>query len=176
MPPTSKMSRRQKLSFRDSRAKQAAASATFVPALIFGLSLLATIISQSPFARNELLYRVFTVLLSASFTLSGLAHFYAPLFAFYKSMVFLRFEAFWIYGTGALMVMAGLGLLVERWRAEAAMAVVYILVLVFPANVACVFMKKPRDIVFGGSYALALARLPFQFTYIAWAMWINFGY
>lgn len=177
MPPaTAKLSRRQKLSARDSRARQAAASTSFVPILIFGLSVLATVISQTRLARNEALYRAFTVLLSASFTLSGLAHFHAPLFPFYRSMVFLPGAAFWIYSTGALMVASGLALLSERWRAEAASAVVYILVLVFPGNVACVFLKKPRDIVFGGSRALAIARLPFQFTYIAWAMWINFGY
>lgn len=177
MPPaTARPSRRQKSLTRDSRARRTAASVGFVPVAILCLSVVAACISATDLARNAALYRAFTLLLAASFTLSGAAHFHAPLYPFYRSMVPLPAPALWIYGTGAAMVAAGLGLLSERWRAEAAMAVVYILVIVFPGNVACVFLKKPRDMVCGGSTALALARLPFQLTYIAWALWINFGY
>lgn len=177
MPPaTAKLSRRQKESARDSRARQAAASLGLVPLVIFGLSVAATAISYTELAHNALLYRAFTLLLAASFALSGASHFNPALYYFYAAMTPLPAPALWIYGSGAAMVAAGLGLLSDRWRSEAALAVAYILVVVFPGNVACVFMKKPRDMVFGGSRALAIARLPFQFTYIAWAMWINFGY
>jgi uncharacterized membrane protein len=177
MPPaTAKMSRRQKSSARDAAAAKKAAGIRQLPAVFLGLSVIATAISQTELARNETVYRVFTVLLSASVVLPGLAHFYPPLLPLYKSMVFIPFPEFWIYATGAALVASGVGLLSERWRSESATAVVYTLIVVLPGNVACVFLKKPRDMVAGGSRALALARLPLQATWIAWAMWIAFGY
>lgn len=177
MPPSSgKLSRKQKDAQRTKRAAREAQSIAFVPLLIFAFSVIASVISYSSLSSSFLLYRFFTLLLSLSFTLSGLAHFYKPLYAFYASMVFLPWQSFWIYSTGLLMVASGLGLLFENTRAGSAGAVVFTLLLVFPGNLACVVSKHPRDVVCRGSMPLALARLPFQATYIRWAYWIWSGY
>lgn len=177
MPPsTGRLSQKQKHVQRTQRASREARSVAFVPLFIFALSVIATVISYTSLARNFLLYRIFTLLLAASFTLLGLAHFHKPLYPFYASMVFLPWQAFWIYGTGLLMIFAGLGLLSEYTRAEAASLVMYTLIIVFPGNLACVVMKHPRDVVCDGSMAAAIARLPFQATFFRWAYWIWFGY
>jgi uncharacterized membrane protein len=140
---------------------------------MFALSIVATVISKyPPLAYNIGVHGTFRVLLAVSFVLSGAAHFYAPLYAFYESMVFLPFKGFWIYSTGVAMIGSGLSLLYEPTRIAAAEAIMAILVVVFPGNVACVVMKKPRKVVFGGSLTAAVARLPLQITLISWASWI----
>jgi uncharacterized membrane protein len=126
-----------------------------------------------PLAYNLAVHGTFRVLLASSFVLSGAAHFHAPMYKFYASMVPLPYKAFWIYSTGTAMIVSGLGLLYEPTRILSSEVIIGVLVAVFPGNIYCVVAKKPRDIVFGGSLPMAVARLPFQFTYIAWASWIG---
>lgn len=175
-PSTAKPSRKSKASARAWRARKAASSFLALPFLMFGLSVAAAVLSHTRLAHNEAVFLAFRGLLACAMFAAGAAHFHAPLFPFYASMVPVPLGAVWIYGSGAGMMAAAAALATDRWRQEGAAAIVALLVAVFPANVFCVFLKKPRDVVCGGSVKVALARLPFQVTLILWAQWMHFGY
>jgi hypothetical protein len=100
------------------RPKKRRSAASSIPAVIFALSVVATVISRyPPLAYNLAVHGTFRVLLASSFVLSGAAHFHAPMYKFYASMVPLPYKAFWIYSTGTAMIVSGLGLAFS-WRSS----------------------------------------------------------
>lgn len=135
-------------------------------------SVIATYFYFNPFNASPFVRECFRYMLAFNFILAGLAHFPKSMYTFYSSMVPLPFKKFWVYASGVAWIVFGIGLCFERYASKAAYAIAITLVLVFPANIACVVDPYPRKVAFGGSKAAAIARLPFQFTFIAWALWI----
>lgn len=153
--------------------QQASKVRPMLPFLFFAAeSLLATFFYIFPHRADPIIRTAFRFLLAFNVTLAGLLHFHPPLYAFYASMVFLPFKPFWVYASGVALTLFGTGLCFPQTRYIAARAVAATLFLIFPANIACVFQEYPRKLVFQGSRIAAIARLPFQATFIAWALWI----
>lgn len=146
-----------------------------LPFLFFALqSLVATYYSLQPeYPENANLRNLFRYLLALFMVISGGAHFTPSMYNFWASMVFLPFKAFWIYLSGLVFAAAGIALCIEQTQYTAAKVIAIALVAVFPANVACVVMRNPLEEVFGGSRTAAILRLPFQASFIAWAMWFT---
>ena len=135
-------------------------------------SLVATYFYFNPSRATLLVQDSFRYMLAYNFILAGLVHFPESMYEFYASMVPLPFKKFWVYASGVAWIVFGIGLCFERYASRAAYCIAVALVLVFPANIACVVDPYARKMAFDGSKGAALARLPFQFTFIAWALWI----
>ena len=112
---------------------------------------------------------VATVALGLFFIAAGANHFvHAP---FYIRMVPL-----WLPGptllvaiSGACEVLGGIGVLVPATRRLAGIALIALLIAVFPANLQMALHPELyRDI---GSATAFLIRLPLQFVVIAWVWW-----
>lgn len=122
---------------------------------------------------DPMLKFMFGQLLAINTTMAGLLHFFPPMYQFYTSMIFLPLKDFWLYSTGAALIAGGVGITFTKTQVYAAWCLVAILILMFPGNVACVFMEHPRKIVSGGSKTAAIARLPFQIPFVLWAFWFT---
>lgn len=146
----------------------------YLPFLCFTVeSFVATFFYFYPTYADYFIRTVFRYLLAFNVTLAGLAQFSPSMYTFYNSMVFLPAKAFWVYASGAALTVFGIALFIPAIQYLAAQAVAVTLVLVFPANLACVVLPYPRKVVCGGSKMVALARLPIQATFFAWALWLS---
>lgn len=146
------------------------------PVFFFLESVMAAAAYKAYGDSDGLLKFLFNQLLAVNMTCAGLMHFAKPLLSFYSSMVpsFLPFgKKFWIFSTGIALVFGGLGVMFPPTQQAAAWLLVTTLVVMFPGNVACVFMEHPRKVVCGGSLVASLVRLPFQATLIMWAFWFT---
>lgn len=72
----------------------------------------------------------FNALLVICLVTAGAAQLHPALYWFYSTIVPLQWGTGWIYDSGAAMVAAGMALMLDRWRQEAALAIVYILIAV----------------------------------------------
>ena len=81
---------------------------------------------------------------------------------------FVPFRSQCVYVSGALEIVLGLLVLIKRFRRIAAMGLIVLLIVVFPANVymysSGLFPQFPQWIL--------LLRLPLQLLLIVWAVWI----
>lgn len=147
-----------------------------LPFFCFALESLVAVACSRVYADSDwMLKMMFAQLLAVNSTLAGMLHFYPPMYKFYTSMIFLPFQDFWLYATGFCFIVGGLMVAFTRTLRLGAWILIAILILVFPGNVACVVSPFPRKIVFGGSVTGALLRLPFQITFILWALWMTSG-
>lgn len=145
-----------------------------VPFLLFVIESLVASCCHYTYAHTDpFLKLIFAQLLAVNSVLAGLLHFFSPMYHFYTSMIFLPFKNFWLYASGIVLILAGLGLTFDVTQVVAAKCMVAILILMFPANVACVVMEHPKQVVFGGSTVKALLRLPIQLPFIFWAWWFT---
>ena len=103
--------------------------------------------------------------MSALYIIAGIAHFKWPTF-------YLKITPKWVpypktvnLIVGTIEVILGVGLILESTRSFAAMGVIALLVIVFPANIYHFqkSLKKKKNIL------LTLLRLPFQALLIYWA-------
>lgn len=145
---------------------------TSLTLIFFLASVLAAVVSQSGIGHSPAVRACFRFLLSAFWTLAGSAHFDPRMYGFYESMVFLPWAGFWIYGTGVAMVATGVMLVFPSLNDVARNLSLATLATVFPGNLACVFLEKPRRVVCGGSLAIAVCRLPFQYFFALWTIWV----
>jgi uncharacterized membrane protein len=130
-------------------------------------SVLLSNVSASPLLRPFALGLMVLLLLSA-----GTTHFLRP--ASFVQIVppFVPFPLAVVYLSGGAELLLGLGLLVPRLSRPAALAVVLLLVAVFPANV----YHWLADVHVDGSAAPGWyhpVRIPAQGLLIAWAFWLS---
>lgn len=145
-----------------------------LPFCLFVLESLLANYSYFTYGHSDpFLKLIFVQLLAVNSVLAGLLHFFPPMYRVYTSMIFLPFKAFWLYATGVVLLLAGLGVVFDATQVVAAKCLVAILICMFPANIACVFMEHSKQIVFGGSTFKALLRLPMQLPLISWAWWFT---
>lgn len=146
------------------------------PFLFFaGESLVAIVCLQLYGNSDPLLKVMFAQLLAVNATFTGLLHFYPPLYQFYTSMIFVPFQNFWLYFSGITFTISGLMIAYSETQVYGAWLLIFILILVFPGNIACVVHPYPRNQVCAGSMVGAILRLPFQFTFLIWAWWLTSG-
>jgi uncharacterized membrane protein len=106
--------------------------------------------------------------MAVAMVFSGVSHF-ADTAAFVQLLPeFVPAREAVILATGVIEILLGVGLVVRRWRREAALVLVAYLVAVFPANVYVAVADVPLEGLGGGNPWL---RLPFQAVYIAWVLW-----
>lgn len=102
----------------------------------------------------------------------GLNHFNPKIFQFYKNMIppFLLFPDFLVYFSGILESLSGLLIMIpgDKWREIGAWSVIWILILIFPANIYCAVDEIARRKV-GLSASQAYFRLPIQLIFLQWA-------
>lgn len=150
------------------------AAITPLPFLLFVTeSLIATTCFYMYRDSDRMLKFMLGQLLAINSTMAGLLHFFPPMYDFYTSMIFLPMKDFWLYSTGLALIGGGVGVTFAKTQVYAAWCLVVILILMFPGNLACVFMEHPRKVVFGGSMTAALLRLPLQIPFIIWAYWFT---
>ncbi len=120
--------------------------------------------SDEPLAR-----RVGRWALALLFILAGMNHFLNPDFYVRIMPPYLPFHRELVWISGVFEILAGAGLLVDRWRSAAGWGVILLLLAVFPANLHMAL--NPDDFDFP-AWALYL-RLPLQAVFIAWAWWAS---
>lgn len=148
-----------------------------LPFFFFALESLVAVVCRKVYADSDwMLKMMFAQLLAVNSTLAGVLHFHPPLYQFYTSMIFLPFQDFWLYATGIVFIVGGLMVAFTKTLQLGAWILVLTFILVFPGNIACVVSPFPRNIVCGGSLFGAILRLPFQITFILWALWMTSGY
>lgn len=148
--------------------------ASLLPFLMFSLEGLVALICSHIYQDTDWLLKFsFSQLLAVNTVFAGILHFYKPLYEFYTSMIFVPFKDFWLYSTGIVLILGGLGLVLASTQVLAAYALVAVLLVMFPGNIACVFLEKPRRLVCNGSLIGAILRLPVQFVFIGWALWFT---
>jgi uncharacterized membrane protein len=104
------------------------------------------------------------------FILAGLLHFVIP--KTYESIVphYLPAHRELVYASGVAEMVGGAGLMYEPTRRWAGWWLIATLVAVFPANLnMALHPDRYKDSIPGGEVAL-VARLPFQFVFIAWVL------
>lgn len=145
-----------------------------LPFFFFAFESLLALLCRTLYADSDWMVKMmFAQLLAVNTTFAGLLHFFPPLYHFYASMIFLPWPHVWLYMSGLMLITGGLCVAFMRTQILGAWLLVSTLVLVFPGNIACVVSPRPRNQVCGGSLVGALMRLPFQFTFIAWAWWFT---
>ena len=104
--------------------------------------------------------------MSAFYVIAGFNHFRTP--DFYMPMMppFLPVPSVLILISGLAEMILGLALLWPRLRKRAAWGIIILLVAIFPANV---YMFATEGAGFDVPYWILVARLPFQFVFVAWA-------
>lgn len=144
------------------------------PFLFLGVESLLAFVGRSLYADSDWLIKMMLgQLLAINCTFSGLLHFYPPFKRFYTSMIFLPYEDLWLYGSGLALSTGGLLVAFSSTQVIGAWILVVTFIIIFPGNVACVFMPTPRKLVCGGSTLGAILRLPFQLLFIYWAHWFT---
>jgi uncharacterized membrane protein len=107
--------------------------------------------------------------LAAFFIGAGVNHFANPEFYVAIMPPYLPAHLELVYLSGALEILGGVGVLVPALRSLAGWGLVALLVAVYPANV---HMALHPEQFSAQLPAWAIyARLPFQFVFLAWAIW-----
>jgi uncharacterized membrane protein len=111
---------------------------------------------------------VLTYLMAAFMIYSGINHFLKP--AMYVPFIpdFMPTDLV-NYGSGLIEIILGIGILIPKFKYQAAFGVFILMLLFLPLHVMDVFSDTPAI----GNHKMALIRLPFQFLFIAWAWWIS---
>lgn len=145
-----------------------------LPFFFFAFESLLAVLTKYWYQDTDFMLKLgFGQLLAINCTLAGILHFHPPMRPFYLSMIFLPFKNFWLYSTGIALILGGIGVVFSRTQIISAWCLVTVFIVMFPGNIACVLMEHPRKQVFGGSHIAAILRLPFQFSFIAWAFWFT---
>ncbi|PXF44902.1 hypothetical protein BWQ96_05392 [Gracilariopsis chorda] len=148
--------------------------ASLLPFLMFSLEGLVAVICSYIYQDTDWLLKfTFSQLLAINTVFAGILHFYKPLYEFYTSMIFVPFKDFWLYSTGFVLMFGGFGLVFANTQVLAAYALAGVLIVMFPGNIACVFLEKPRKLVCNDSLIGAVLRLPMQLVFIRWALWFT---
>jgi len=116
--------------------------------------------------------RIGLLVLSLFFVAIGVGHFVSP-DPFVAIMPdYLPFHLELVYLSGAFEVGLGLAVLFQPVRRWAGFGIVALLIAVYPANINMALHPEPF-LAQGMSEFALYARLPFQFVFMAWALWVT---
>lgn len=111
-----------------------------------------------------------TIILSLAFIFIGILHFLKPASFLAIMPDWIPFHLFWVYASGMVEILGGLGLLFPKYRSIGGWILLGLLIMVFPANIHMAI----NEIQLPGRDPFPVwalwARLPFQFVlmYIVW--------
>ena len=108
--------------------------------------------------------------MSAMYITIGVKHFSDPIYFVNITPPFVPFKEGAVYITGIIEILAGVMILFKRSRAQGAYLLIFLLIIVFPANIYLYISELPRDLL-GITKNQALLRLPFQIPLLILAYW-----
>ena len=116
-------------------------------------------------------YKLITVLvMSFMYIFVGLKHFTDPQYFVNITPPQIQYKIFVVYFTGVLEILGGLLILNKKTRMIGAYTLIFLLIVVFPANIYLYVSETPQQLL-GISKTDALLRLPFQAPLIFIAYW-----
>ena len=107
------------------------------------------------------------IALGLGISAAGLMHFVSP--EFFDEIVppwLPPSERFWTYLSGVAELVVGVMLFVPRWRRQGAIALIVLLIAVYPANLYMTWDWRDRSV---SEQVVSWVRLPLQFVLIAMA-------
>ena len=110
------------------------------------------------------------ITLGLMYIVVGIKHFTEPEIFIAITPPFIYFREAAVYFTGLIEIAGGALLLINKYRKKGGALMIILLLLVFPANIYLVFSEEAQ-IVFQGTRADAIIRLPFQIPLIFIAYW-----
>ena len=110
------------------------------------------------------------ITLGLMYIVVGIKHFTDPEIFIAITPPFIYFREAAVYFTGLIEIVGGVLLLINKYRKKGGALMIILLLLVFPANIYLVFSEEAQ-IVFQGTRADAIIRLPFQIPLIFIAYW-----
>ena len=110
------------------------------------------------------------ITLGLMYIVVGIKHFTEPEIFIAITPPFIYFREAAVYFTGLIEIVGGALLLINKYRKKGGALMIILLLLVFPANIYLVFSEEAQ-IVFQGTRADAIIRLPFQIPLIFIAYW-----
>ena len=110
------------------------------------------------------------ITLGLMYIVVGIKHFTDPEIFITITPPFIYFREAAVYFTGLIEIVGGVLLLINKYRKKGGALMIILLLLVFPANIYLVFSEEAQ-IVFQGTRADAIIRLPFQIPLIFIAYW-----
>ena len=118
---------------------------------------------------NSLVRRISLLLLCFFFVSAGVMHFVNAEFFVAIMPPFLPLHLEIVYLSGVFEILLGLSVLPIATRARAGMALIALLVAVYPANI--YMALNPEEYSEMGSPTALYVRLPIQFLFMFWAWW-----
>ena len=116
-------------------------------------------------------YKSVTILvMSIMYVFIGVKHFTDPQYFINITPLQIEYKSLAVYFTGALEVLGGLLILNKKTRMIGAYTLIFLLIVVFPANIYLYVSETPQQLL-GISKTDALLRLPFQAPLIVIAYW-----
>ena len=116
-------------------------------------------------------YKLITVfVISFMYVFIGVKHFIVPQYFINITPPQLEYKSFAVYFTGVLEVLGGLLILNKKTRKIGAYLIIFLLIIVFPANIYLYLYETPQQLL-GISKTQALIRMPFQAPLILLAYW-----
>ena len=116
-------------------------------------------------------YRLITILvMSFLYVFIGVKHFIDPQYFINITPPQIEYKSFAVYFTGAIEVLGGLLILNKKTRKTGAYMLIFLLIIVFPANIYLYLSETPQQLL-GISKTQALTRIPFQAPLILIAYW-----
>ena len=113
---------------------------------------------------------IVAITLGFMYIVVGIKHFTEPEIFIAITPPFIYFREAAVYFTGLIEIVGGALLLINKYRKKGGALMIILLLLVFPANIYLVFSEEAQ-IVFQGTRADAIIRLPFQIPLIFIAYW-----
>ena len=108
--------------------------------------------------------------MSAMYVFIGVKHFIDPQYFINITPQRIEYKSFAVYFTGVLEVMGGLLILNKNTRKPGSFILIFLLIIVFPANIYLYVSEIPQQLL-GISKLQALIRMPFQAPLILLAYW-----
>ena len=116
-------------------------------------------------------FKFITILvMSFMYTYIGIKHFTDPQYFINITPPQIHYKSFAVYFTGALEILGGLLILKKSTRKQGAFMLIFLLIIVFPANIYLYISEVPQQLL-GISKEQALIRMPFQAPLIILAYW-----
>ena len=127
---------------------------------------------MQPFYKNLIAkYKALTILtMSFMYTYIGIKHFINPQYFLNITPPQIPYKLFVVYYTGLLEILGGLLLLIPKTRKIGAYMIIFLLIIVFPANIYLYVSDIPQQLL-GISKTQALIRMPFQIPLLLLAYW-----
>ena len=123
---------------------------------------------KNSFIKN---YKLITILvMSFLYVFIGAKHFTEPQYFVNITPPQVQHKLFAVYFTGVLEILGGLLILNKKTRMIGAYTLIFLLIVVFPANIYLYLSEIPQQLL-GISKTQALTRMPFQAPLILLAYW-----